>query len=176
MLERFLALCTWQHPRKTLFFCFGLLMAYVVCCLIPNRLLVAAVISKMFLGGLMKRLRYGNKVIRKGHKARDAAQIMAENFLSSLPTAPQREVAARHKRLVRAQQHKRELRSGSSGLELRVPRDVHGPVCVSRESIGQGSERSGRCRWVGGRDAKKGVGVGFLCGRYGLAHRVAVVG
>ena len=36
LLERFLALCTWQHPRKTLFFCFGLLMAYVVCCLIPN--------------------------------------------------------------------------------------------------------------------------------------------
>ena len=36
---------------KTLFFCFGLTMAYVVCCLIPNRLLVAAVISKMFLEG-----------------------------------------------------------------------------------------------------------------------------
>ena len=84
-------------------------MAYVVCCLIPNRLLVAAVISKMFLGGLMKRLRYGNRILRKGHKKTDTTQIMAENFLASLPTAPQREVAARHKRLVRAQQHKREL-------------------------------------------------------------------
>jgi hypothetical protein len=108
LLERFLALCTWQHPRKTLFFCFGLTMAYVVCCLIPNRLLVAAVISKMFLGGLMKRLRYGNKLVRKAAK-KDSTLIMAENFLASLPTAPQREVAARHKRLVRAQQHKREL-------------------------------------------------------------------
>lgn len=108
LLERFLALCSWQHPRKTLFACGGLLVAYVACCLVPNRLLVATVLSKMFLGGLCKRMRYGNKV-RTGPKARDSTQVRAENFLASLPTAPQREVAARHKRLVRAQQHKREL-------------------------------------------------------------------
>ena len=138
---------------------------------------MAAVISKMFLGGLMKRLRYGNKVIRKGHKARDAAQIMAENFLSSLPTAPQREVAARHKRLVRAQQHKRELGRVRVALNFAFRATCMGRCAFPVSQLGRALRgRQGRCRWVGGRDAKKGVGVGFLRGRYGLAHRVAVVG
>ena len=68
-----------------------------------RRLLVAAVISKMFLGGLM-RLRYGNS---DGKGTKRGAAKSAENFLSSLPTAPQGgwPLAISGGR---AQQHKRE--------------------------------------------------------------------
>ena len=105
--ERAHALLTWAHPKKTALFCVGLVCGIVGCSLIPNKLLVAALLSKMFVKGLAVKLK-GAKDISKLKKRPDD-EVQLDNFLASLPTMPQAEVAQRHKRLVWTAQHAREV-------------------------------------------------------------------
>ena len=63
--ERVYALLTWQHPAKTLFFAFGVSCGTLAVLVIPNKLLVAALITKMFLKGFVVSFRETDHSVTK---------------------------------------------------------------------------------------------------------------
>ena len=105
-VERVNALLTWTHPVKTALVAAGLAAGVLACCLIPNRLLVAALVTKMFVKGLAVKARGTDD---SEVKKQDPTEIQLANLLNSLPTAPQNEEAYRCKRIVWTAQHEREL-------------------------------------------------------------------
>ncbi|KAH8045675.1 hypothetical protein JL720_16608 [Aureococcus anophagefferens] len=105
-LERVHALFTWAHPMKTGLMFFGLVCGIAAMCVIPNKLCVSGLITKLFFKGLCKKLR--------GHDESeivtpDPTDIQMANMLNSLPTAPQTAQAMAVKRKVWKAQHEREL-------------------------------------------------------------------
>lgn len=90
MLERLWALMSWDHPLKTLLVAFGLVAGIAGCCLVPNNLICAGLMSKFFLTGLVVKLRGDDLTIVKKV---DSSEIQLKNLLRSLPNAPQREQA-----------------------------------------------------------------------------------
>ena len=105
-LERVHALFTWAHPMKTGLMFFGLICGIAAMCVIPNKLCVSGLITKLFFKGLCKKLRgHDESEIVKP----DPTDIQMANMLNSLPTAPQTAQAMAVKRKVWKAQHEREL-------------------------------------------------------------------
>ena len=75
-------------------------------CLVPNRLLVSGLVTKLFVKGLAIKLKGTDD---SEVKRTDPAEIQMFNLLNSLPTATQTEEAYRTKRIVWTAQHEREL-------------------------------------------------------------------
>lgn len=112
-LERFVLLLSWVHPEKTLLVVFGLCCGIMACCLIPNKLLVAGLVTKLFLKGLMIKLRG-----RDESEVRyiDKENIQLANLLSSLPNATQHQHAYAMRTAVWARQQARSENRVRLGL------------------------------------------------------------
>ncbi|KAJ8604766.1 hypothetical protein CTAYLR_001000 [Chrysophaeum taylorii] len=126
-LERFVALCTWVHPAKTLFVAFGLAAAVLLCLVIPNRVLVASLVAKLFLNGLFLKLRgQDNSEV----PFKDPTYTQISNLLSSLPNATQRAAAYKIKRDVWTSQFKRHEKAVRISLQFafRVRCQIH--ACI----------------------------------------------
>ncbi|KAH8088627.1 hypothetical protein JL720_6573 [Aureococcus anophagefferens] len=104
-LERVHALFTWAHPMKTGLMFFGLVCGIAAMCVIPNKLCVSGLITKLFFKGLCKLRGHDESEI----VTPDPTDIQMANMLNSLPTAPQTAQAMAVKRKVWKAQHEREL-------------------------------------------------------------------
>ncbi len=82
LAERFVNLLSWTHPRKTALVVAGMLCGISMLLLFPNRLVVAAGVSYMYLDGLMMSL---DKTEKSGQKTVAKSDIQMLNFLRSIP-------------------------------------------------------------------------------------------
>ena len=82
LAERFVHLLSWTHPRKTALVVAGMLCGISMLLLFPNRLVVAAGVSYMYLDGLMMSL---DKTEKSGQKTVAKSDIQMLNFLRSIP-------------------------------------------------------------------------------------------
>ena len=128
-LERILALLTWEYPGKTLVVTLGLVAGITAMLLIPNNLLVAAFVSKLFLTGLVVKFKvwWPQKQEDDAVKCDDPAlkqakqdptEVQLFNFVKSLPNAPQRDRALANRRLVARAQAKRNDTRARIGLHF----------------------------------------------------------
>lgn len=133
VMERLVALCTWVHPTKTLAVLGGFVAVFIVCLLVPNNILVASFITKLFMNGLVLKFR--------GHDDSevppvDPTETQVFNLVHSLPNATQRSDAYKYKRLVFAAQAKRVEATVRISLHFafRVRSQLHACI-VSRSGV-----------------------------------------
>lgn len=130
-LERFVALCTWVHPTKTVFVTACLLVAMYVLLIVPSRLCVAAVVTKLFLNGLVLKIRgHDNSEV----PFRDPTEIQVTNLINSLPNATQRAEAYRIRRALWAAQYRKRENAVRTSLHFsfRVRCQIHACVLSGR--------------------------------------------
>lgn len=143
-LERLLALCTWVHPTKTLVVVFGLAAGVAILVLVPNRLVVAASLTKMFLNGLVRKIKARSK---SEVRHRMAEYIQLENFIKSFPDSRQRSRAYRVKRSVWASQYRRREAQVQINLHFSFRIRCQMEACiVSRSSSSSFAALSGTFR------------------------------